>query len=208
MKRDGIFITFEGGEGTGKTTQIKELARVLKKQGIPVLVTREPGGTPLADKIRCILLDASNKHIAPEEELFLYELARRDHVSEVIQPALKKGMIVLCDRFTDATMAYQGYGRSLSKKKIEVLNQAATGGLTPDKTFVFDMPVRTGLKRAKDRCGTLDRLEQEKVSFHERVRKGYLTLARKEKKRFRVLKADRPAADIHHDILREVEKIL
>lgn len=208
MKTGGIFITFEGGEGAGKTTQIKKLARFLKKRGFPVLVTREPGGTPLANRIRDILLDATNTHITPEEELFLYEVARRDHVSEVIRPALQRGDIVLCDRFADATMAYQGFGRSLPRKHIALLNHAATGGLTPRLTILLDLPVRKGLARARKRNAALDRLEREKQSFHERVRKGYLTLARKEKKRFRVFKAGRTATDIHHDILREVEKIL
>ena len=174
-KKSSFFITFEGGEGAGKTTQIKYLAECLAPK---VVVTREPGGTAVADQIRATLLDPKNK-ISPELELLLYEAARRDHVENIIRPALKAGKIVLCDRFTDATIAYQGFARGLSLKLIDNLNTIATGGLKPDLTFLFDLSPKIGLNRATKRNPTKDRIESEKIAFHEKVRKGYLTLARK-----------------------------
>ncbi len=200
----GLFITFEGIEGSGKTTQIKALAQWMRKQGLPVLETREPGGTPIADQIRSLLLDAKTKGLTPEMELFLYEVARRDHVQEVIQPALQKGMIVLCDRFGDSTTAYQGYARGMSIKKIEGMNAIASGGLRPDITFLFDLPAKDGLGRARKRKRGLDRLERESLLFHEKVRKGYLTLARKEKKRFKVIHANRSPSDIFAQLCQEL----
>lgn len=215
MKKTGIFVTLEGVEGSGKTTQIKLLAAWLKKKGRRVVLTREPGGTPFADWIRSLLLNGKTKKITPSMELFLYEVARRDHVSSVIQPAIKKGVIVLCDRFTDATLAYQGYGRGLSLKIIEGFNRIATGGLKPDITFLFDLPVETGLRRAKKRIKKFkkgrpleDRFEQEKIEFHNRVREGYLTLARKEKRRFIVLNAGKPKQKIFAELCRAMEKIV
>ncbi len=209
-KKKGLFITFEGIEGSGKSTQIKALAQWLtsRKNGRNVLLTREPGGTPLADKIRKTLLDTDSQGITSDKELFLYEVARRDHVLEVIRPALARGEIVLCDRFTDATLAYQGYGRGLSLKKIGLLNQAATGGLKPDLTLLLDVPVDTGLNRARKRSKKLDRIDQESASFHTRVRRGYLTLARKETRRFRIIHASGSEQDTFARIRREVEKLL
>jgi len=206
--KKGLFITFEGIEGSGKTTQIKALADWLTSQGRRVLQTREPGGTPLADRIRKELLDAGNKGMSPRTELFLYEVARRDHVSEVILPALSRGDIVLCDRFTDATLAYQGFGRKIRMRLIEFFNRAATGGLTPDLTLLIDLPVKDGLERAKKRSGSLDRLEQEARIFHERIRRGYLTLARKGRRRFVILDGRKPREQIFELILRAVESRL
>ena len=131
-RKKGVLITFEGVEGSGKTTQIKALARWIRKRGKRVVLTREPGGTPFADKVRTLLLHSENR-ITPETELLLYEVARRDHLQEILRPALEKGAVVLCDRFTDATLAYQGYGRGLSLKAIAALNRLATGGLKPDQ---------------------------------------------------------------------------
>lgn len=213
LKSPNLFITFEGIEGSGKTTQIKLLAGWLEEKGHKVLLTREPGGTLVADRIRRFLLDSKTKGVSPATELLLYEVARRDHVEEVIRPALKKGKIVLCDRFTDATVAYQGYGRGLSLRMIENLNTIATGGLKPSLTFLFDLPVAKGLERANRRILKLrkghppeNRFEEEKHAFHERVRKGYLTLAGREKKRFKVLNAKRPVKEIFCEICREVQK--
>lgn len=206
--KKGLLITFEGIEGSGKTTQIKAVSRWLKNKGLGVVLTREPGGTPLADRIRSILLDAKAKGISASMELFLYEVARRDHLSEVILPSLQKGKIVLCDRFTDATLAYQGYGRGLSMKIIEVMNRTATGGLKPDLTFLFDLPVEAGLQRAGKRTRGLDRLEKESKSFHQKVRNGYLTLARKEKRRFKVIHAKESRREIFAQICREVDRKL
>jgi dTMP kinase len=215
VKKQGLFITFEGVEGSGKTTQIKLLAAWLKEKGRRAVLTREPGGTPLADRIRSLLLNGKTKKIGPSMELFLYEVARRDHVSTVIRPALKKGMIVLCDRFTDATLAYQGYGRGLPLKVVEIMNRLATGGIRPDLTFLLDLPVEAGLKRAKGRIKKLkkgtpleNRFEEEKKEFHKRVREGYLTLARKEKRRFVVLDAGKSKQKIFGELRRAMEKIV
>lgn len=207
-KKSGLFITFEGIEGSGKSTQIQGLAEWLQKNGVKVLVTREPGGTPLADRIRANLLDARNHGISSRTELLLYEVARRDHVMEVIRPALLRGETVLCDRFTDATLAYQGFGRKIPIRLVQFLNEVATGGLKPDLTFLLDLPPKKGLDRARRRNKQLDRLESETIDFHQRVRRGYLTLARKEKRRFRIIHARRPRSQIAAAIYREVEKFL
>lgn len=204
----GKLITFEGGEGAGKTTQIRRLAEWLKSRGKKVVVTREPGGTPLADWIRKILLNPKNKGMDPFLELLLYESARKDHVEKVIRPALGKGMFVLCDRFVDATLAYQGYGRRLSRPLIGSLNRSATGGLHPRLTFLFDLPIGLGLKRARASKGRTDRLENETAAFHRRVRRGYLTLARKEKKRFCVIDTRRPRDEVAGLIVRAVKQAL
>lgn len=215
VKKQGLFISFEGVEGSGKTTQIKLLAAWLKKRGRRVVLTREPGGTPFADRIRSLLLNGKTKKISPSMELFLYEVARRDHVSTVIRPALKKGMIVLCDRFTDATLAYQGFGRGLPLKVTTVMNRLATGGIKPDLTFLLDLPVEAGLARAKGRIKRLkrgtpleNRFEEEKKEFHKKVREGYLTLARKEKRRFRIIDARKSKRETFARLRREVEKII
>lgn len=181
------FITFEGIEGCGKTTQIRLLADSLLQSGKRVLLTREPGGCPIADKIRAILLDAHNSEMTPKAELLLYAAARAQHIDEVIRPALASGTIVLCDRFTDATVAYQGYGRGLDQGLIKVLNETATGDCRPDLTVLIDCPVETGLERAIARieAGSAadsnhlreERFERESLEFHQRVRDGYLQLA-------------------------------
>jgi len=193
MKR---FITFEGVEGCGKSTQIKLLAGRLEGMGERVLLTREPGGCPIADQMRSILLDAANSAMVPAAELLLYAAARAQHMEEVIRPALADGAIVLCDRFTDATTAYQGYGRGLDLNLISDLNRLATGGIRPDLTVLLDCPVETGLKRAMARINGSagdreERFELESLSFHKRVRDGYLTLAAAEPERFLVIGADR-----------------
>lgn len=200
-----FFITFEGIEGSGKTTQIARLASRLEAGGLPVLTTREPGGCAIADAIRAILLDADNSALVPKAELLLYAAARAQHVEEVIRPALAAGQVVLCDRFTDATLAYQGYGRQLSLDLIDELNRLASSDLTPDLTLLFDLPVETGLERAMRRIAGCagpaeDRFEQESVAFHQRIRQGYLQLAKEQPERFRVIDAatgpDRVAGDI------------
>lgn len=188
----GLFITFEGVEGCGKSTQVRLLTERLTALGHKILATREPGGCPIADKIRAILLDASNRDMTSDTELLLYAAARAQHVSQVIRPALLSGKTVFCDRFTDATLAYQGYGRKLDDGLIKELNRIATTGLKPDITVLIDCPVEIGLKRAMARINKTkglreERFEQESLNFHESVRSGYLAIAAAEPERFIVI---------------------
>jgi len=202
------FITFEGTEGCGKSTQLRLLADHLRRQGLQVCVTREPGGCPISDAIRQILLDPSSAGMDPQTELFLYAAARAQHMAEVVRPALERGEIVLCDRFTDATLAYQGYGRGLDIEQISALNRDATGSREPDLTLLLDIPLETGLARAISRNSDAEvdegRFEQEELSFHRRVRDGYLTLARNEQ-RFRVIPASGSIDEVAQQILQTVD---
>lgn len=188
----GCFITFEGIEGCGKTTQLQLLARTLMSRGHEVTVTREPGGCPISDRVREILLDAGNSAMTSMTELLLYAAARAQHVAEVVVPALGEGRIVLCDRFTDATVAYQGYGRGLDREVIAELNRLAAGGVRPDLTVLVDCPVEVGLARAMARINGSqgareERFELELLQFHQKVREGYLSLAQREPDRFIVV---------------------
>lgn len=184
--KKGIFITFEGPEGSGKTTQIELLRQYLSKKGKSVLVTREPGGEKIAEKIRHLLLSPKYSPM-PLTELFLYSASRIQHVENVIMPALKKGKIVLCDRFSDATMAYQGYGRGISKELIKKINKFASKGLKPRLTILMDIEPGLGLKRARN----IDRMEAESLAFHRKVRQGYLALAKKEPRRIKIVKVQK-----------------
>lgn len=189
-----MFITFEGIEGCGKSTQIRLLAQALTTAGHQVVLTREPGGCPIADQVRAVLLDAANRAMVPMTELLLYGAARAQHLSEVVRPALSQGGVVLCDRFSDATRAYQAFGRGLARQLIEQVNQLACQGLTPDMTLLLDCPVEVGLTRARQRIDAADgpreeRFELEALAFHQRVRDGYLTLADEEPHRFVVIQA-------------------
>jgi dTMP kinase len=195
------FITFEGGDGTGKTTQIRSLERHLEELGRSCLVTREPGGTVLGGLIRKVLLEVGDHEIAPATELFLYLADRAQHVNEIILPAIEAGKIVLCDRFTDSTVAYQGYGRGIELRLLRQLNAIADQGLCPDLTFLFDCPARVGLARTARRQSETgrrqeDRFEREKIEFHEKVRAGFLEMARAEPQRFRIVDATRPVEEI------------
>ena len=185
----GYFITFEGIEGSGKTTQIKLLASHLEILGYQVVMTREPGGCPISDKIRSILLDADNHSMRPLTELFLYAAARAQHVAEVIKPALESGCIVLCDRFTDATIAYQSCGRGIEPDTIQTLNTLACQTVRPDLTVLIDCDPDIGLMRARQRIEAAsgpreERFELEALEFHRRVRDGYLDMAMQEPQRF------------------------
>lgn len=188
----GYFITFEGVEGCGKTTQIKLLAELLSARGIPTVLTREPGGCPISDKIRAILLDAENRALSPLAELMLYGAARAQHVSEVISPALESGKVVLCDRFCDATVAYQSFGRGIDRSVIDSLNLYACHGVAPDLTVLMDCDPVIGLERARRRIEAAsgpreERFELEALAFHQRVRAGYLQLAKDEPDRFLII---------------------
>ncbi|HVP57076.1 MAG TPA: dTMP kinase [bacterium] len=192
--REGVFITLEGIEGSGKSTQAAKLRDFLVARGLDVVVTREPGGSPIAEKIRKILLDPSNKKMVPLAELFLYEASRTQHVAEIIAPALRAGKCVVCDRFFDASTAYQGAARGIDTAAVERLNLLATGGLVPDLTIVLDLDPETGLKRLGR---SPDRLESESLEFHRRVRRGYLELAAREPGRVKVVDASGTIDDIN-----------
>lgn len=193
----GQFITFEGTEGAGKTTNMDFVEQLLVKRGIALVRTREPGGTPMAERVRAILLDAESEPIDPEAELLLVFAARAQHLARVIRPALAAGTWVLCDRFTDATYAYQGGGRGLSNERIEALEAAVQGDLQPDLTLYLDLPVAVGLGRIE--ASERDRFEREHQAFFERVRRAYLERA-KVHSRFRIIDATRPLADVQAGI--------
>ncbi len=180
----GIFITLEGIEGSGKTTQAELLRDFLIESGFEVLLTREPGGSPIGEKIRQILLDTSNKEMEPLTELLLYEASRCQHVKEIIGPALNAGKVVICDRFYDASTAYQGYARGIDIETVKELNLVATGGRKADLTIVLDLPASDGLRRLGQ---SLDRIEGETMEFHERVRRGYLEIAKSDPDRVKVI---------------------
>ena len=201
------FVSFEGGDGTGKTTQIHALENYLIQQGRSCVVTREPGGTSLGKLIRQVLLEVSDHEIASSTELFLYLADRAQHVNEIIRPALAAGKIVLCDRFTDSTLAYQGYGRGIDLKLLGQFNDVADGAVRPDLTFLLDCPVTVGLGRTNQRPSVEgqpreDRFERETIDFHEKIRAGFLAMARAEPARFRVIDTTRAAAEVTGEIQR------
>jgi dTMP kinase len=202
------FITFEGIEGSGKTSQIRLAENWLRDRGQRVLATAEPGGTPLGMKIREILLNRGSWNIGAEAELLLFTAARAQHVAETIIPALEDGKWVLCDRYTDATRAYQEFGRGLSAELVKIINDFSTGQVEPELTFLFDLPVEIGLKRAQKRAENdiperaEDRFEQEKMEFHQTVRNGYLQLARENPGRFRIINAAGLPEEIHREVCR------
>jgi dTMP kinase len=201
------FITFEGGDGTGKTTQINRLEAHLRSRGYACVVTREPGGTRLGETIRKLLLQIGDRPVAETAEVFLYLADRAQHVAEVVAPALDRGLVVLCDRYTDSTLAYQGYGRAINLEFLREQNKIATGGLQPDLTLLLDCPIEEGLRRREQRetheARTVefgDRLEREQAEFHRKVRTGFLELARAEPKRFRIIDATRSIEKIASEI--------
>ena len=209
------FITFEGGDGTGKTTQLEALENYLTARGLSCISTREPGGTSLGKLIRQVLLEAGKQPIASPTELFLYLADRAQHIHEIIISAIQQGKIVLCDRHTDSTLAYQGYGRGIDLTLLRSLNDIASSGIKPDLTFLLDCPVQIGLSRTdqrKSRSGSgpnrEDRFEREDVQFHERVRAGFLELAQAEPCRFRVVDASRPAAEVAKEIQKIIDREL
>lgn len=207
-----VFITFEGIEGCGKTTQVGKASDYLKKKGIPFLCTVEPGGTGVGEELRNILLNKVSLRIHQMTELFLFAADRIQHVEEVILPALRSGTVVLCDRFADATVAYQGYGRELDIDVVRAVNRWASGSATPDMTILIDLPVEVGLERAKNRSVRLetpdDRFERERVEFHRRVRAGYLRLAGEEPDRFRLIDGTRGVDVIHEEIRGHIARLL
>ncbi len=203
-----VFITFEGVEGSGKTTQLRRLAERMPS----AIVTKEPGGTPIGDRVRAILLDPQSTGMDATTELFLYAASRRQLVSELIRPALARGELVLCDRYTDSTLAYQGFGRLLPLDELRTLNDWATSRLVPDLTLLFDLPEEVGLRRARSRNDASaslqdeSRFEGEDLRFHRRVREGYLSLAASERKRWAVIDGDGPPGEVFERMVAELKQ--
>ena len=197
MKK-GLFISIEGLDGAGKSTQMKFIKEFLEKKGYKVLITREPGGTNIGEKIRDILLDKEHGEMTDMTEALLYAASRCQHVGEFILPALKKGYVVLCDRFLDSSIAYQGGARKLGVQKIKDINKFATGGLEPDLTIFFDIPPEISLERIP--LEEIDRLEQEKIEFHREVYNTYILLAKEEPYRIKAVRAHREVLEISQDI--------
>jgi dTMP kinase len=205
VRRPGVLLAFEGGEGTGKSTQTRLLAIWLREQGYDVVTTHEPGATKIGLRLRALLLDTAHVGLAPRAEALMYAADRAEHVQDVILPALERGAVVVTDRYTDSSLAYQGAGRQLPVSEIAGLNRWATGGLTPDLTILLDLPTVTGLSR---RLSSADRLESEPVEFHDRVRAGFLSLAAAEPPRYLVVEADRPESEISREIQLRVRELL
>jgi dTMP kinase len=205
-----MFITLEGIEGSGKTTQIRSLRAYVEGQGYACIITREPGGTAIGERIREILLDPANNDLVPMAELLLYMADRAQHLSQLVKPALAEGKIVLCDRYFDATLVYQGFARGLAVKLLNKLHKLLFEDLKPDLTLLLDLPPRIGLSRAwkqldnGSRTGGESRFEEETISFHEKVRAGYLELARLEPGRFTVINASQDENQVQHDIRNSV----
>ena len=199
----GLFVALEGGEGTGKSTQARLLAGHLERAGLDVVVTREPGGTPVGVAIRSIVLDPATGALAPRAEALLYAADRAHHVATVVRPALARGATVITDRYLDSSLAYQGAGRTLDRDEVEWVSGWATEGLIPDLTVVLDVEPEVGLRRA----GRPDRLEAEPLDFHRRVRQGFLELAARAPQRYVVLGADRPIATVSADVVASVDRV-
>lgn len=204
-----LFITFEGPEGSGKTTQLQALRGYLEARGLAVYAPREPGGTRIGDLVRSILLNPEHTEMEPVTEILLFSAARAQLVGQEIRPRLEKGQIVLCDRYADSTLAYQGYGLRLDLPTLKVITAFATGGLQPHLTFLLDVPVEIGLarKRGQD-ANEWNRMEQRQREYHERVRAGYREMAAAEPTRWRVLDATRPFDDVQAAIRAEVDRLL
>jgi dTMP kinase len=195
-----MFITFEGPEGSGKSTQLALLADYLRSQGHAVMTTREPGGTVIGDQIRACLHDVGNQAMTPATEILLYSASRAQLVAELIQPALQAGKTVLSDRFADSTIAYQGYGRGLDLDELAFITRFATGGLKPDLTLLFDLDVTCGLARRAEGGQEMNRMDLQTVAFHQRVRSGYHRLAATEPERWVILEAERPLELIQAEV--------
>lgn len=206
MKPNALFITFEGIEGCGKTTQAKLFVETLHQLHVPALLTREPGGTRIGDQIRKILLHAENTDMVPMAELLLYEASRAQHVQQVILPNLRNGIHVICDRYGDASVAYQGVGRSLTPQLVKEANRLATGGLQPHLTILIDIAPQQGLSRARARNLAFDfaieegRFEEEDIVFHRKVREGYLALAQEHPERFHIIDGSGSLAEVSRQI--------
>ncbi|WP_377887172.1 dTMP kinase [Alkalihalobacillus sp. R86527] len=195
----GLFITFEGPDGAGKSTQVHKLSEYLSEKDIPFIHTREPGGTAISDKIRSLILDPEHAEMVDETEVLLYAASRSQHVKEKIIPALKQGYVVLCDRFVDASIAYQGVGLGVSVESIKLINEFATGGLSPDRSYMIDLPVEIGKERMVAR-NQLDRIEQKGTEYHEKVRQAFLELHDHNQERITLVNGDNQVDEIFHVI--------
>ncbi|TAK34140.1 MAG: dTMP kinase [Chloroflexota bacterium] len=201
-----LFITFEGTEGSGKSTQVKLLRRKLARRGVAAVLTAEPGGTPLSNRIRSLFKAQHPPPMVPLAELLLFNAARAQLVETVIKPSLAAGKVVICDRYTGSTLAYQGFGRCMDLDLVETANRLATGGLQPDLVFLLDLPPGVGLQRKSDQ--RLDRFEREALEFHERVREGYLTLSRRDPQRWVILEAEQDPVALSQSIWDRVQEAL
>ena len=212
MKRHGIFITLEGIDGTGKSTQTRLLVKYLRARGYPVVATREPGGTRVGEQVRGILLASRTQKLAPLAELALMYAARAQHLDEVVRPALARGEVVVSDRFNDASFAYQGYGRKLGVGTVRAFDRVVCGATQPDLTIVLDLSPRVALKRAQGREARRNsvrgRFEAEGLRFHERVRAGYRAIAQQEPRRVKIVRAERPVAAVQAEIRKLVDALL
>lgn len=206
MRREGIFITLEGGDGSGKTTLIGRLAAFLQNHSMPYLVTREPGGIEIAEKIREIILNPAHTAMNARTEALLYAAARSQHLAEKVEPALREGLTVLCDRFVDSSLVYQGVGRGLGVEEVWRINQFATGGLKPDLTFYLDIEPEVGMARIEANGNReVNRLDMENLAFHRKVREAYLRIAEENPERIVTIDANRPIAVVERDIVRMLE---
>ena len=199
-----MFITLEGPEGSGKTCHIPELAQTLEQAGYEVIVTREPGGTPIGDEIRKTLLKLGNTAMHPTTEILLFQASRAQHVEELIRPSIAEGKIVLCDRFADSTMAYQGYGHQTNLDQLAQIIRFATGGLEPDLTLLLDVPIEVGLQRRSEDSENWNRLDAKEEAFHQRVRDGYLEMAAAHPGRWEIVDASQPLEAVLADLMHVV----
>ncbi|MCL1632445.1 dTMP kinase [Sporolactobacillus sp. CPB3-1] len=212
MTHKGLFITFEGPDGSGKTTQIQRLAAELESRGIPYLLTREPGGTEIGDQIRTLVLNPAHSELTDKTEILLYAASRSQHIAQKIMPAIQKGQVVLCDRYIDASIAYQGYGLEQPIEMVRQINDFATGGMSPDRTYLIDVSPEVGRQRMKRRAGApeagatqaadeLDRIESRAFAYHRRVRKGFLAIYEENKKRIRLINGEQEPEQIFQTIV-------
>lgn len=210
----GLFVTFEGPDGAGKTTQIQSLAHTLRGLGHDVMMTREPGGTAISNKIRALLLSTEHEEMVDQAEVLLYAASRAQHVHEVIIPALQQNKIVLCDRFIDASIAYQAYGLGIDEAIIYNINKYASSHIKPTRTYMLDIPVEESRRRLEERASGagnetgLDRIEQKAMAYHQRVREGFLSIAQKERDRVLLIDANRSVEEIGRDIMADCQRLI
>ncbi|WP_226537573.1 dTMP kinase [Fictibacillus halophilus] len=206
----GLFITLEGPDGSGKTTQVAKIAEYLTENKIDFIQTREPGGTRISDKIRSLILDPEHKEMNDLTEVLLYAASRAQHVHEKILPALESGKVVLCDRFVDASLAYQGFGLGVGEEPVLQVNRIATGGLVPDRSYFIDVSPEVGRERMKARYGTasLDRIEQKDLSYHERVREGFQYIFANQEKRIHRVNGEQDPETVFAEIVKDLDKLL